>query len=156
MSILKFLVVAIAFASGAASAQPKPALVQDRDTAARDPVQAMQLSAPIDCGSQSCAVAFNGLTVPAGRRLVINQLWVVVNGTNPNPNGFTVSLTDVPMSAAIVFDGPGRPSGGARVLQPLVFYVEAGRFPYLSINANDDLGTMSVVVTLTGHWINLP
>ena len=156
MSILKFLALAVAFAAGAASAQPKPALVQDRDTAARDPVQVMQLSAPIDCTSSSCVVAFNGLTVPAGRRLVIDQLWVVVSGNNPNPNGFTVSLTDIPMSAAIVFDGPGRPSGGSRVLQPLVFYVEAGRFPYISVNANDDLSTMSVAVTLTGHWINLP
>lgn len=156
MSIMKLLVVAIAFAAGAASAQPKPALVQDRDTAARDPVQVMRLSVPVDCGSSACTVSFADLTVPAGRRLVVNQLWVVVDGTNPNPNGFTVALTDIPMSAAIVFDGPGRPSGGTRVLQPLVFYVEAGRYPLISVTANDNLGVMSVAVTLTGHWINLP
>ena len=59
-----------AFTAGAAGAQPKPALVQDRDEPGRNPYQQVAVNTECD-GLAICTVDF--AVVHAGMRLVLTQ-----------------------------------------------------------------------------------
>jgi hypothetical protein len=153
---LRAATIAALILAGSAMAQPKPALVQDRDTAARDPVQVTKSSFPIDCTSSSCSISFADYTVPTGKRLVVTQVNVKYAGAVASPTGFEVALIAPPGATSLTFRGPSGPSSGGVVLQPLTFYVEAGQFLLVSVYADNDVATMSANVTLTGYWVTLP
>lgn len=159
MRIPELAALVLVFVTATASAQPKSALVQDRDAPARDPVQVMRQSGTGDCSSNACVIEFSDLTVPAGKRLVIRQVFVRAVTDVAVPGGFLVHLAGAPGggSTYVEFRGQGDPTRVANtVLQPLTFYVEAGRFPQFSIYETGAPASTSAEVTVTGSWVALP
>jgi hypothetical protein len=153
------LAVALALASGAALAQPKPALVQDRDEPGRNPwqqsVSVMQNTT--NCGPllSLCTCTFD--TVPAGRRLVVTHASVSFHTepTTANPVAYTGATQVPPFSHMLPL--PQARSGARHVSMGAVqYYVEAGQYPYMSVQGfplNDGVPTQC---NLSGYYVNVP
>ena len=153
----RFVALVLAFVLGAplAFAQPKPALVRDFDGPTRDPVQFRGYIPACQTGF-ICFANYDALTVPAGKRLVITQVYVKINAENPGPGGTRVTLRS---SAASAFVGFMVMSGSVTTFlqtQALTYYVDAGANPQIEFFANDNRGSWDADVTLTGYWVTVP
>ena len=145
------LLALASFAATCAFAQPKPALVQDRDDPGRDPFQAMAIALPADCNAIGCAVTFPA--VPAGKRLVITHIAVIAdaasgdlafvklshNGGNPVTLTWPISRVSVP--------------AGLFLNVPVTFFVDAGASPTIGVQLTD---ATELIGTLVGHYVTLP
>lgn len=78
------LALVLACCATLASAQPKPALVQDRDEPGRNPYQqTLQMKQnSTNCGPLVSLCSFTFDTVPAGKRLVVTNVSVILH-TDP-------------------------------------------------------------------------
>lgn len=156
MKRLVALVLAFVLGAPLAFAQPKPALVRDFDGPMRDPVQFRGFINA--CQTEFiCFATYDALTVPAGKRLVITQVYVKINAQNAGPNGTRVTLTASGPSAPFV--GFMVMSGSVKTfsqIQPLTYYVDAGAYPQIEFFASDDRGSWDADVTLTGYWVTVP
>jgi len=149
---LALLVLALAPLS-AASAQPKPALVQDRDEAGRAPyVDAVQVDADTACNAFSCSHDF--AVVPAGKRLVITHVAVTFGQTGANPTGAAYLMRD---GVDIVPLGVMQRAGARFFLSmPVTYYVEAGQKPRIEAQADSVDLTSFFGAALVGHFVALP
>ncbi len=155
MKRLVALVLAFVLGAPLAFAQPKPALVRDFDGPTRDPVQFRGLISV--CQTVFiCAVNYDALTVPAGKRLVITQVYVRINAQNPGPGGTRVTLKSSVASAFVGFTVMSGSVTNFSQTQPLTYYVDAGANPQIEFFANDDRGNWDADVTLTGYWVTVP
>ncbi len=153
----RFVALVLAFVLGAplAFAQPKPALVRDADLPARDPVQ-FRGFINVCQTSAICFGDYPALTVPAGKRLVITQVYVRINAQNPGPGGTRVTLTSSNPAPYVGFTVMSGPVTNFSQTQPLTYYVEAGSYPQIEFFAYDDRGNWDADVTLTGYWVSVP
>ena len=75
---------------------------RDFDGPPRDPVQFRGLISV--CQTVFiCAANYDALTVPAGKRLVITQVYVRINAQNPGPGGTRVTLKSSVASAFVAY-----------------------------------------------------
>ena len=153
------LAIAAVLASTSALAQPKPALVQDRDEPGRNAYQETVLQAPDDahCFSPgtprtNCWAIFT--TVPAGKRLVVTYAaaWVYFQDAGSPPVAYVTAGT---------FIGLLPPMTKVRndffqLGTPVTLYVEAGQSPHFNVEANNLAPTSSMYLMLSGYYVNLP
>ncbi len=145
-----WLLAAAALGATAALAQPKPALVQDRDDPGRNPYQQMAIALPADCNTLGCAVAFQA--VPAGRRLVITPIAVIANAasedlafvTLSHNGGNPVNLT-WPVSRVSV-------PAGFFLNVPVTHFVDAGASPTIGVKLTD---ATELIGSVVGHYVTL-
>lgn len=146
------LAAATLLCAGVALAQPKPALVQDRDEPGRNPYQKQAIH---DCDGQIlCQVDLP--QVPANMRLVVTTVTISINTTS--------GADGVP--AACITQGTGGDfqlnfeiTGAARartMSQSVTHYYEAGQTP--SVLCAIGSGTFSGVgrVGLAGYLVAVP
>jgi len=155
MKRLVALVLAFVLGAPLAFAQPKPALVRDIDGPTRDPVQ-FRGAIPACQTGFLCSGNYTAFTVPAGKRLVITQVYVRINAQNAGPGGTRVTLGS---SAGSAFVGFMVMSGSVKNFsqtQPLTYYLDAGANPQIEFFANDDRGNWDTDVTLTGYYVTVP
>ena len=155
MKRLVALVLAFVLGAPLALAQPKPALVRDVDGPTRDPVQFRGLI-PVCQTVFICFANYDALTVPAGKRLVITQVYVRINAQFPGPGGTRVTLTSSVPSAYVGFTVMSGSVTDFSQTQPLTYYVDAGANPRIEFFANDNRGNWDADVTLTGYWVTVP
>lgn len=151
--------LALSLAVGAAlassvSAQPRPALVQDRDQAGRNFYTALaSCSTPT---FQFCAVTFP--TVAAGKRLIITH----VSGLNLMPAPNTITSTDLRTQGGTiqvwlpVFANPGSSTTYNYTINSDVFAkFDAGEAPQF-ITFTNSSATFQMVVTVSGYTVDIP
>lgn len=153
----RLVALLLAFVLGAplAFAQPKPALVRDFDGPTRDPVQ-FRGAIPACTTGFICFANYDALTVPAGKRLVITQVYVRVNAQNPGPGGTRITLKSSVSSTSVGFMVMSGSVTNFSQTQPLTYILEAGANPQIEFFANDDRGNWDTDVTLTGYWVAVP
>ena len=149
---LNLVVLALAPVS-VALAQPKPALVQDRDEAGRAPyVEAIQTTASTKCSAIACG--YDLTVVPAGKRLVISHVAVTVAQTVANSTAFAYLMRN---GGDIVPLGIMQQAGGRYVLSmPVTYYVEAGQTPRIELATDSVDLTKFFGAALIGHFVALP
>ena len=149
MPVLTFA-AAFALLASFAQAQPKPALVQDRDEPGRSPYQSQ---ATPDCDGQIlCSIEL--ATVPAGTRLVVTTLSVSLgtSGSGGVP-AFCTTLGSGDFQLNFEIGG----AGSFRTLsQAITRYYEAGQTPSILCS----IGTGSFSGTgrggMAGYLVSLP
>jgi hypothetical protein len=143
----------LAFVASAASAQPKPALVQDRDEPGRNPFQLGYFSSA--CDGQIICVLDAPNPVPAGRRLVVTQVAVGTATSGAGAEPLLAELTDTNFADGAPFHVSG-PSSARVGTFPIQRYYEAGTTPRVSLGIFT--GEMSGVtrILLVGYYITLP
>ena len=142
-----------------ASAQPKPALVQDRDEPGRNPYQkSIQITQnTTTCGAllSLCSIAFDN--VPAGKRLVVTFASVILH-TDPATNDplAYAGPAQIPNFAHSLPLPQAR--GGTRHVAsgPVLFYVEAGTYPYVIIQGFPLTDGASAGAAISGYYVNVP
>jgi hypothetical protein len=132
-------------------AQVKAALVQNRDEKARNPYQA-RLNSLGAAGDSTTTFGF----VPAGKRLVIEHVSVLVRGAFAD----TIDSAFLSGNQAGTFQFvPGvytQTGGGAYVInQQVLAYFEAGDTPTFNVQSSSTAG-FSLNVTLSGYTIDIP
>jgi hypothetical protein len=135
-------------------AQVKAAIVQDRDSKARNIYQALN-----SCSNASnpCQITF--AAVPAGKRLIIEQVSALV--TLPTAAGS--SLADVELRGGNVFQflplvaAPGNFGGQVQFTtnQTVLASYDAGQVPEVDTFVAS-ASTFSVVASISGYMIDLP
>ena len=160
--VVSAAVAALALAASVAWAQPKPALVQDRDEPGRSPYLRM-VSAQVGdagCNTALCVVNFNSPAVPAGMRLVLTQISVNLSLADASTNPLEVILYDsaLPTAPQVSFSVPG--NGERRAMTaPVFYYSNANGYPTVAVipRIGVDLlsGAGTVHVTLAGYFITL-
>ena len=145
-------------------AQVRAALIQDVDNAARHPYTQQVIGV---CSTVGCSIGFPA--VPSGKRLVIEQVNVVVSPASPSTLvGVALLSSDSEPKAVLqgsfLFPftltlpvGPSNTRNSFVGNLPVVAYYEAGSFPsvqvyYSTIGSPND----SSNVTISGHLIDLP
>jgi hypothetical protein len=149
----------LAFLATSAGAQPKPSLVQDRDEPGRNPwQQVIQLTQnTTTCGAllALCSLTFD--TVPAGKRLVVTHASVTFH-TDPstaNPLAYA-GPAQIP-TFAVTLPLPEARGGTRHVASgPVLFYVEAGSYPYGIVQGFPLTDGASVAFALSGYFVNVP
>ena len=140
--------------AGAASAQTRPALVQDVDSDARAPWQEAQVVACQFAGD--CAMT-GFTTVAAGRRRVIEYVTCIISMTGGsgvvqtlslNATSFRTPRAFFPTTAAPAT--PGTYIGGGTTL----IYFNAGETPRL--DAFTSLPASQIICTMTGREVAVP
>jgi hypothetical protein len=136
-----------------------PAVTLDADKATRIPYESASEAAGFagTCGA-TIQCQFDGFTtVPAGYRLVVQQIAATVgaNSANPTPNGSFVTVTGNVGSAPVdVFTGTYITKQGEAVFhQSVLEYVNAGSAPSLLING-DLISNESGYAIVTGYLEN--
>jgi hypothetical protein len=162
------LAIAAALASllpTAAHAQ-KPALVQNIDEKGRNPYQqGFQFNATTSttvtgstlCATNSCFIFFK--PVPAGYRLVVNQITFTYTAATPGADSTAALLTVTSTTAPVLGDISALPAptfSGNRcdLSAPVTFYVEPGLIPTLEIT-NVLVNNTSAIVSITGYLVAL-
>jgi len=144
-----------------AEAQTRPALVRDADNPALQPFREV-ISASLSSSETSKFV--NGPTVPAGKRLVIENasvwaftstsdfvtgIWLTVPGATP--------LTFTMLDPA---DTERKPVGGGSAIaaynRPVRLYFNPGEQLQLNVFVDGTTGPRTVNVYLNGYYVNLP
>lgn len=146
--------LALAWAACGASAQPKPALVQDRDEPGRDPyVVAIHQASTGFCNIAACV--FNFAAVPAGKRVVITHVAVGV----PLAAGTSQAAAYLLRSDGVVMPLPAaqrvRPNRYV-VSTPITFFVDAGQAPSIEFQYDEIDAGGFVYATLSGYFVTLP
>ena len=154
----KLSLVVLALACSSVFAQPRPALVQDRDQPARQPwMQLIQVAQDVaNCGASLNACQADFDVVPAGKRLVVTHASVHLTVANAEglmaftgPNFATPPFAHfLPMTPQFQQHFAG---GG-----PVLYYVEAGLRPYFLAVSPLIGGTGVASFALSGYFINLP
>lgn len=155
MKRLVALVLAFVLGAPLAFAQPKPALVRDIDGPTRDPVQ-FRGAIPACATGFICFANYDALAVPAGKRLVITQVYVRINAQNAGPGGTRVTLRSSTGSASVGFMVMSGSVTNFSQTQTLTYYLDTGANPQIEFFANDDRGNWDADVTLTGYWVTVP
>ena len=142
-----------------AFAQQKTTVAQDRDEPGRNPFQqSMQMTQNAgNCGPLLglCALSFD--VVPAGKRLVVTHASAILH-------------TDPSTGNPLVYAGPAQipnfshtlplpqARGGTRHVSagPLLFYVEAGSYPYVIVQGSPLTDGASASASLSGYYVALP
>jgi len=159
------MALVLAWAAFGASAQPKPALVQDRDEPGRSPyTQTLSVVAPAtDCSGNLCLVRF--ATVPAGKRLVVTHAsGQLVANTDGNANPYVivtmmtyasgVTLPYLYLPVAQPYGSPSSTSSGFLVSSPVMQFYEAGTAPLMLGSTS---GTFNAVAfSLVGYHVTVP
>jgi hypothetical protein len=150
---LALVVLALAPVS-VALAQPKPALVQDRDEPGRAPYQEIiqQIAGGFCNGNVPCCTVnrctFSSAAVPAGKRLVVTHVAVRFRQTGASiPAAF---LNLVPL-------GVMQRTGNLVLLSmPVTVYFEADSSPKIDVFADSvELGEFFSAAVI-GHFVTLP
>ncbi|MGA2811811.1 MAG: hypothetical protein ABSG16_10465 [Candidatus Acidiferrum sp.] len=136
-----------------------PAVTLDADKATRIPYESSSQAAGFagTCG-ETIVCQFDGFTVvPAGYRLVVQQIAAVVgvNSASPTPNGYFASLTgDVGGAPLDYFTGTYITKQGEAIFhQAVLEYINAGSAPTLLING-DLISNESGYAIVTGYLEN--
>lgn len=145
----------LALVAAAASAQPKPALVQNRDEPGRTPYQKQVNIFSGDCPSPDiCYVNFGSAPVPAGQRLVVTQVAVKLNLSSASVDAAAVEITDFTLAASLWYRVPGE--GNFRFFAaPLTYYIEAGSYPFVSIYGPSGPSVTGGSVAIIGYLVTL-
>lgn len=132
-----------------ALAQPKPALVQDRDEPGRDPFQ--QVSSTDACSGESfCAVSFT--PVPEGKRLVLTQMTIETSVANADVPIYVRVTNNLSSRAAFTITNSSTP----RIATfPLMLFMSAGQTPTANAFTFETEFQASFVITLVGYFITL-
>lgn len=137
--------------AGLAVAQPKPALVQERDEPGRNPWQASVLATCV--ASEPCLFRFG--VVPPGKRLVLTTISVFAGLDDSSPDSGHAKVG--PAGVALTLAFPLATDGGSRLLTaPMNLYVEAGDHAFVILEppaGREFRGRNSV--TLVGYLVTL-
>lgn len=142
-----------------ATAQPKPALVQDRDEPGRNPYQqSLDLTQDAtNCGALLIMCTFTFDTVPSGKRLVITHASVIfhVDPTGVSPLAYVGAPQLPPFAHWLPLP---QASGGTRHITggPVVLYAEAGTAPYLIVQASLLKSGAIANASISGYYVNVP
>jgi len=156
-------IAAFAFALACAStalAQSKPALVQDRDEPGRNPwqqsIDVMQNAT--NCGPPliNCFGTFD--TVPAGKRLVVTYASAIFSGADASTPNPLVYAGPAQIPNFVHFLPLPQARGGARLIAsgPVLFYVDAGTYAYMVIQADALKDGYQATMSLSGYLIDAP
>jgi hypothetical protein len=133
--------------AASAFAQPKPALVQDRDEPGRNFFQ--ERVQRDDCGGETnCLLLFPA--VPANMRLVITQISVLASLSDADARLF-VRVGNVAQPNVLNFVLPG-PGNARMTVMPLTLYLTAGQQPRVEMSSLE-FAFASVATTLSGYWV---
>lgn len=157
-----FLVAAlfVVMAGDAAYAQTRPALVRDVDNADLNPVR---LTISVSLNSTDTYGERDGITVPAGKRLVIDNasIWAFTSSAADKITGVWLSVK--PGSNYLLLDPALNEvralAGGASVAaynRPLKAYYEAGETLYAQVFADGTTSSKIVNMYLQGHYVSVP
>jgi len=143
------VLLVLALATGSAFAQPKPALVQDRDEPGRDPFQ--QISSTDDCiGESFCSVSFT--PVPEGKRLVLTQMTIESSVANANVPIYVRVTNNLSARATFTITNTSTP----RIATfPIMLFMSAGQTPTANGFTFDTEFQASFSITLVGYYITL-
>lgn len=158
---LRIAALALAFAcTPAALAQPKPALVQDRDEPGRNP---WQQSIDVTQNATNCGVLLincfvNFATVPAGKRLVVTYASAVFAGADGNAASPLVYAGPAQVPNFAHFLPLPQARNGARLVAsgPVLFYVDAGTYAYMVIQVDPLKDGYVATVSLSGYLVDAP
>lgn len=131
-----------------AAAQPKPALVQDVDSPARNAFQ-QPIASNACTGQADCTFTF--AAVPAGMRLVVTQVSIEASVSDPSaPLYLRVGDAALSTRAAFTVHGPGN----ARLATfPVTLVLSPGAIPYVLIFVGGTTLAGSGIVTMIGHFV---
>ena len=153
----RLALVIVAFASTAALAQPKPALVQDRDSPGRDPFQQLvQVTQnTTNCGPSVTACSVSFATVPAGKRLVVTYASATFHLTGTDPV-VSFGLSAVPNFAHLL--PMSAPQAGTRRIAsaPVHYVVDAGGTPTASVSSLGLLDGATASFAISGYFVSVP
>jgi len=132
-------------------AQVKAALVQNRDEKARNPYQA-RINVLGTAGASTTTFAF----VPAGKRLVIEHVSVLIRGAFAD----TIDTAYLSGNQAGAFQFvPGvytQTGGGAYVInQQVLSYFDAGDTPTLNVQSSS-ANPFTTIATISGYTVDIP
>ena len=153
------LTLVIACCAPLASAQPKAALTQDRDEPGRNPSQQLiQLTQnTTNCGAllSLCDVAFD--VVPAGKRLVVTYASVVFHADPASSNlPAYVGPAQIP-TFSVALPLPQARGGTRHVTNgPVLFFVDAGAYPYAIVQAFPLTDGGTVWAAISGYYVSVP
>ena len=160
---LSFLALATAFVAtteGRAFAQTRPALVRDVDNGDLNPVRmaiSVSLNATDTYGER------DGITVPAGKRLVIDNvsMWAFTSSSSDKITGVWLSVK--PGANYLLLDPAANEVrnltfGGsiAAYNRPVKAYFEAGETLFAQVFADGTSSTKIVNYYIQGHYITVP
>jgi hypothetical protein len=165
VALLAFTAAGTAMVPAHAHAQ-KPALVQNIDEKGRNPYQqGFQFNATTSttvtgstlCATNSCFIFFK--PVPAGYRLVVNQITFTYTAATPGADSTAALLTVTSTTAPVLGDVSALPAptfSGSRcdLSAPVTFYVDPGLIPTLEIT-NVLVNNTSAIVSITGYLVAL-
>ena len=166
MSMRRYLpVLCLAAAFVAASAMPalaqtRPALVRDVDNGDLSPVR---LTISVSINSTDTYGERDGITVPAGKRLVIDNvsIWAFTSSAADKITGVWLSVK--PGSNYLLLDPAANEvraiSGGASIAaynRPVKAYYEAGETLYAQVFADGTTSSKIVNIYLQGHYVTVP
>lgn len=136
--------------AASAFAQPKPALVQDRDEPGRNPYQQAAVN-PACIGFFTCSLDF--AAVPAGMRLVVTQV-TIETAVSDASGAVAVRVLNNTLAARAAFVVTG-PFNTRFATVPVVMYVEAGQVLNVQTVATGGVYSEWVVATLVGYFVPL-
>ena len=146
------LVIALAAAAATAHAQPKPALVQDRDEPARNPY--MQEVVHSGCNGVALCIVEVAPAVPAGKRLVVTQVSITTQVSGGSTVPTNANLGDTTTGSRVGFTLVG--SSVALIgTQTITRYYEAGATPVVTFALQAGTVFGNVWVVLLGYYITL-
>lgn len=154
------VVALVAAGAEAAHAQTRPALVRDADNPALQPER---LLISVSLSTSEGFKAVDSITVPAGKRLVIENasIWAFTNHATSKITGvwlrvkgqLVYHLLDPALNEV-------RPLGDGSTVaaynRPMKGYFNPGETVSVEIVAEGTSGTKHVNVYLQGHYVNLP
>jgi hypothetical protein len=145
--LLIALAGAFALLASLAHAQPKPALVQDRDEPGRNFYQ--ERVQRNDCGGENtCALFFP--PVPANSRLVITQISMFASLDDSDARLFVrVGTQADPWLVSFALPGPGY---ARMAMMPMTAYFTSSQQPRVEFSSGG-FADATVSTTLTGYWI---
>lgn len=158
--VLGLAAAVLASTAPPALAQTRPALVRDVDNGDLNPVR-LTISVSID--SSSTYGERDSLTVPAGKRLVIDNasVWAFTSASTDKITGVWVSVK--PGANYLLLDpAPTEVRtlafGGtvAAYNRPIKAYYEAGETLYAQVFADGTASSKIVNIYLQGHYVTVP
>lgn len=151
---LALVLIALVPAS-VALAQPKPALIQDRDVSARAPYQELAANAVDSSSSTTQSLLFP--VVPAGKRLVITFVSLSLGPAVLAGDAGWTALSRLGGDKLLILPPPLLSSYDRVIAMPVTYYVEAGEQPAAilqSFGGWPDNGRVQAL--LVGYTISLP
>lgn len=154
VQVVMFLAFAVVACS--ASAQPKPALVQDRDEPGRNPYhQTINKTVPQACGGGVCIVAFD--PVPIGMRLVVTHASAHFRITDTSGSFFATLSSS---GGIDVHDLPAPKAALPNMFvtsTPITFYVYAGNPPVMTLWTSGTVDASDyLTVSISGYYVAIP